>query len=102
VVDIVRDIITQDPSAPIVVCGDFNNHLPLVTRQLAYSNFAAAFVTGTETHNKGGHLDQIFVRNIQVVKAFTNDGYDDMVTDHKCLRVTLRFSQQLSPNTCTN
>ena len=28
--EIVRDIIRQDPNTPIVVCGDFNNHMTYV------------------------------------------------------------------------
>jgi hypothetical protein len=57
VAEIVRDIIRQDPSAPIVVCGDFNNHMTYIVEQLGPLNFSAAVEPSTETHNQGGHLD---------------------------------------------
>jgi len=57
VAEIVRDIIRLDPSAPIVVCGDFNNHMTYIVEQLGPLNFSAAVEPSTETHNQGGHLD---------------------------------------------
>ena len=42
ITDIVKDIIRQDPNAPIVLCGDFNNHMTFVVEQLAQLNFTAA------------------------------------------------------------
>jgi len=42
ITDIVKDIIRQDPHAPIVLCGDFNNHMTAVVEQLAQLNFTAA------------------------------------------------------------
>ena len=51
------NIINQDPNAPIVVCGDFNNHMTYIAEQLGPLNFTAALEPSTETHNQGGHLD---------------------------------------------
>jgi len=90
VVEIAKDITKQDAHAPIVVCGDFNNHIVEVGAALAHSNFAAAIDSGTETHRQGGHLDQVFTRNIEVVNAVVSSGYDNDISDHKCLKVTLR------------
>ena len=50
VVDIARDITKQDPHAPIIVCGDFNNHMSVVTEALSRCNFVGALRGGTETH----------------------------------------------------
>jgi hypothetical protein len=30
VAEITRDIIKQDPNTPIVICGDFNNHVTYI------------------------------------------------------------------------
>jgi endonuclease/exonuclease/phosphatase family metal-dependent hydrolase len=57
VAEIVRDIIRQDPSTPIVVCGDFNNHMTYIVEQLEPLNFTSAVDPSTETHRQGGHLD---------------------------------------------
>ena len=81
---------------PIVVCGDFNNHMTAVAQELVHLNFAAAFEEGTETHRLGGHLDQVFTRNVDVTNAVTNESYSDQVSDHRCLKVTLRCKQQLN------
>ena len=93
VVDIASDITKQDPHAPIFMCGDFNNHMSVVTETLSRCNFAGALRAGTETHRQGNHLDQVFTRNIDVVTAVTSDGYDEAISDHRCLRVTLRPKQ---------
>ena len=41
----------------------------------------------TQTHNRGGHLDQVFT-NIQGLTAITEDSD---ITDHKLIRVQIRF-----------
>ena len=38
----VKDIVKQDPNAPIVVFGDFNNHMDFVVEQLGPMQFAPA------------------------------------------------------------
>ena len=60
VAEVVRDIIKQDPNAPIVVCGDFNNHMTCIVEQLGPLSFIAAVEPTTETHRHGGHLDQVW------------------------------------------
>jgi endonuclease/exonuclease/phosphatase family metal-dependent hydrolase len=50
IVDIAKDIVKQDPHAPVIVCGDFNNHIAVVCESLSHCNFAPAIVCGTETH----------------------------------------------------
>ena len=34
IVDVAKDIIKQDPHAPIIICGDFNNHNIVVCETL--------------------------------------------------------------------
>jgi hypothetical protein len=69
IVDIVKDINKQDPYAPFIVCGDFNNHIVVVCESLVQSYFAPGIVCGSKTHRQGGHLDQVFTLNIEVVNA---------------------------------
>ena len=92
--DVAKDIIKQDPHAPIIICGDFNNHIAVVCEALTRCNFAPAISCGTETHRQGGHLDQVFTRNIEVVSAEVSSGYDNDISDHNCLKVTLRPRQR--------
>ena len=56
-------------------------------------NFAPAIECGTVTYRQGGHLDQVFTRNIDVVNAVVSGDYDNDISDHKCLKVTLRPRQ---------
>ena len=60
-----------------------------IVEQLGPLNFSAAVEPSTETHNQGGHLDQVFARNMSIGKVTLSDGYSDEVSDHKCLKVTL-------------
>ena len=85
VAEVVRDIIKQDPNAPIVVCGDFNNHMTYIVEQLGPLSFTAAVEPSTETHRQGGHLDQVFARNMTFGEVNLSPGYSDEVSDHKCL-----------------
>ena len=67
--------------------------MQMVSDVLSRCNFAAAIATGTETHRQGNHLDQVYARNIDIVAAGVSDGYDEEISDHKCLKVTLRLKQ---------
>ena len=60
-------------------------------RVLQLLNFTLAFEKRTTTHKMGGHLDQIFTRGIDITNAVMNDGFDSGVTDHKCLKVSLKL-----------
>ena len=82
VTDIIKDIIKQDANAALIVCGDFNNHMP---------HFSCAIEQRTITHKLGGHLDQIFARGVEITNALVNDGFDSGVTEHKCLKVSLKL-----------
>ena len=64
VAEIAKDVIKQDPNTPIVICGDFNNHMTYIAEKLGPLSFAAALNLSTETHRQGGHLDQVFIRNM--------------------------------------
>jgi hypothetical protein len=41
----------------------------------------------------GCHCLQVFTRNIDVVNAVVSGDYDNDISDHKCLKVTLRPRQ---------
>jgi hypothetical protein len=87
----VRDIIKQNPITPIVVCSDFNYHMAYIVEQLGYLSFTAAVDPSTETHLQGGHLDQVFVRNMTIGEVVLRPGYIDEVSDHKCIKTTLKL-----------
>ncbi len=91
VTDIIKDIIKQDADAAIVVCGDFNNHIHHMYREMHFLKFTFAYDRHTTTHKMGGHLDQIFARGVDITNAVMNDGFDSGVTDHKCLKVSLKL-----------
>ena len=91
VTDIIKDIIKQDANAALIVCGDFNNHMPHMLRELHFLNFSSAIDQRTITHRLGGHLDQIFTRGVEITNALVNDGFDSAVTDHKCIKVSLKL-----------
>jgi exonuclease III len=57
VCEIVQDILRQDENAAIVVCGDFNNHLDLVSNALHSMNFVSAIAPDVATQKFGNHLD---------------------------------------------
>jgi hypothetical protein len=78
-----RDIIKQDPNAPIVFCGDFNNHMTYIVEQLGPLSFTAAVEPSTDTHRQGGHLYQVFARNMTFGEVNLSPGYSDEVSDHK-------------------
>ena len=89
--EIAEDIIRQDTKAQIVICGDFNKQLPEIGRALLKLKFTPAFDQSTVTHQQGGHLDQVFVRNMKITSAATSSGYYEGISDHKCLRVVLKL-----------
>ena len=61
---------------------------------LSHHNFEPAFPCGTETHRQGGHLDQVFARNMKVGAAVMNPGYREDVSDHKCLMLMVTLKLQ--------
>ena len=73
VAEVVRDIIKQDPNAPKVVCAHFNYNMACIFEYLAPLCFTSAVSPSTETHRKGGHLDQVFVRNMAIGEFVLSD-----------------------------
>ena len=65
----------------------------MVCEALTPCKFAPAIACGTETHRQGGHLDQVFTRNVEVVNAVVSGDYDNDISDHKCLKVTVKLKQ---------
>ena len=59
--------------------------------------FVPAFKYPTVTHKLCGHLDQVFVKNLQVTGAILNKDYYDQISDHKCLKVTLKIGERPQP-----
>ncbi len=57
VCEVVQDILRQDENAAIVVCGDFNNHLEMVSGVLHSLNFISGISPSVATHKFGNHLD---------------------------------------------
>ena len=93
VLEIVRDILRQDANAAIVVCGDFNNHLPVIDGHLKQLNFSPALHDDVATHKLGNQLDQVYAKNIDIVNAVVNGELDHSITDHRCIKVTLKPKQ---------
>jgi hypothetical protein len=38
----------------------------------------------------------VFARNMEIGEVVLSDGYSDEVSDHKCLKVTLKFQKSKS------
>ena len=81
----------------MVICGDFNKQLQGISKALDELGFTPALRFPTITHKQGGHLDQIFVRNNDIVEANTSENFLDDISDHKCLKVTLKLQERTSP-----
>ena len=60
-------------------------------RELHHLDFTRALDPREITHKLGGHLDQVFARNVDITNAVVSDGFDSGITDHKCLKVTLKL-----------
>ena len=43
ILEIVKDLIQQDKTAHIIICGDFNKQLPRVTKELRKVGFVGVF-----------------------------------------------------------
>jgi hypothetical protein len=76
--------------------------MDFVIEQLQPLDFAPALEQGTETHRLGGHLDQVFARNMEIGEVVLSDGYSDEVSDHKCLKVILKFQKSKSKSAIGN
>ena len=59
--------------------------------------FVPAFKYPTVTRRQGGHLDQVFVKNLQLKSVMINEGYYDQISDHKCLKVTVKLKERTPP-----
>ena len=75
----------------------FNKQLPEISKQLVRMKFVTAFKYPTVTHRQGGHLDQVFVRNLQLKSAVISEGYYDQISDHKCLKATVKLKEKAPP-----
>ena len=59
--------------------------------------FIPAIKYPTVIQKQGGHLDQVFVKNLQLKSAMINEGYYDQISDHKCLKVTVKLKEKAPP-----
>jgi endonuclease/exonuclease/phosphatase (EEP) superfamily protein YafD len=73
---LVKSVIRQDASAKIIVGGDLNGQLQRVHTALLLAGFAPALKAGTMTHREGSQLDQLWTRNITILKAIVADPID--------------------------
>jgi endonuclease/exonuclease/phosphatase (EEP) superfamily protein YafD len=56
--------------------------------------FTPALNYPTTTHKQGGHLDQIFVKNMKVMESTLSEDFIDDISDHKCLKVNLKLQER--------
>ena len=56
--------------------------------------FTPALNYPTTTHKQGGHLDQIFGKNMKVMESTLSEDLIDDISDHKCLKVTLKLQER--------
>ena len=72
----VDDILKQHKEAKIVVGGDINGEMATLNKELLFRGFAQALNPGTPTHRLGNHLDQVWVKNLQVESALVANEVD--------------------------
>ena len=81
----------------MVICGDFNKQLQGISKALEELGFTPALRSPITNHKQGGHLDQIFVKNIDFVELTISENFLEDISDHKCLKVTLKL-KYCTPN----
>jgi hypothetical protein len=84
----VKDMIRQFADAKIIVAGDLNGHVTLIHESLTKLGFFPALEPGTPTHRDGNHLDQLWVRNLEITAVALADR-NDSVSDHHQIMVRI-------------
>ena len=84
--EVIDSIIEQNRSARVIVGGDCNGMIGQLSRELPHKGFAPVIQNGVPTHKHGNHLDQMWVRNLEVRDARLADLIEE-VSDHKLLTV---------------
>jgi hypothetical protein len=87
-------MIKQDREVQIVVCGDLNKQLPYFAKELRKDGLTSVFQDGTVTHQKESQLDQIFVRNLEVLRSSVSENYIEDISDNKIFKVKLGLNEQ--------
>lgn len=59
-----------------------------LSRELIRRGFTAAIAEGTATHRDGNHLDQVWTKNVQLVKAVLAEDMPEW-SDHKLIKVVV-------------
>ena len=76
-------ILTRLPQSRIIVAGEFNQQMDQAYNICHKFGLRGTIEKGQATHNKGGHLDQIFT-NIEGLQSKLEDSE---LTDHKLFRL---------------
>jgi hypothetical protein len=45
-------------------------------------------------NKRGGHLDQIFVKNVKLMESTLSEDFIDDISDHKCFKVNLKLQER--------
>jgi hypothetical protein len=56
--------------------------------------FTPALNLLTTAHKQGGHIDQIFVKNMKVMESTLSEDFIDDISDHKCIKVNLKLQER--------
>jgi hypothetical protein len=89
VAHIIKDILKKDANAAIVVNGEFNKHIHRKYHELPFLKFTPELDPQTIADKFVGYL--IFAREVNITYALVNDDFDSGLTDHKCLKSTIKL-----------
>ena len=68
--------------------GDVNAQREKMNTELVRRGFTPSIAEGTPTHRDGNHLDQVWVRNLTLVKAVLAERVDK-VSDHNLVKIVV-------------
>ena len=68
--------------------GDVNSQRITLTRELLRRGFTPAIADGTPTHRDGNHLDQVWVKNVELVRAVIAEEMLEW-SDHRLIKVVV-------------
>lgn len=61
--------------------------------QLTKINFTVALVLEVATYKHGNKIDHVYTKNMKMVNIVINDSLDNSITDHWCIKATLKAQQ---------
>ena len=77
------------------MAGDLNGHVNLLNNALVKLGFVPGLESGTMTHKGGNHLDQLWVRNLEVLNVALAER-NDTISDHHQIMVRVGQYFQMS------